>query len=315
MLRTRPQDRSAADPFREADAVNLKQIETFVWVATLGGVRKAAERLHCSQPAISSRIAALEADLGVRLFEREAGRFGVTAKGMELLPLAKKLMLLSQQFRAQASGAAAASGICRVGASETIVQTWLPDFLRLAALALPRIDIQLTIDVSSIMRDALIARSLDLAFLMGPVSDFRIENRPLCTYALAWVCSPALNLPEGPVAVETLTAWPIVTFSRSTRPFAEVEALSRRDTINAVRLIPIASLAAGVRIVEDGIGVGALPAAVVAQSVAAGRLRVIEADWTPSALVFTASFPRDPYDPKTEQILAVAQEAAGRVER
>ena len=40
--------------------IDLRGIETFYWVATLGGFRAAAEKLHASQPAISQRISQLE---------------------------------------------------------------------------------------------------------------------------------------------------------------------------------------------------------------------------------------------------------------
>ena len=41
--------------------MNFKRLETFIWVATLGSFRKAAEHQHTTQPAISNRIAALRA--------------------------------------------------------------------------------------------------------------------------------------------------------------------------------------------------------------------------------------------------------------
>ena len=294
--------------------MNLKHVETFVWVATLGSFRKAAERLNCSQPAISSRIAALEDLLGVKLFERQAGSFVLSAKGMELLPAANKLLVMGERFQAQASEGASMGGVFRLGVSETIVQTWLPTFLRRAAEVFPLVDIQLSVDVSSTMRDELIARSLDLAFLMGPVSDYRIENTPLCAFDLAWVASPALELPEEPVAYEALMERPVITFARNTRPFAELNDRYRDENIDAVRLIATSSLAAGLRMAEDGIGIGVLPRAVVENSIAKGRLRQIEATWTPSALVFTASFPREPYDPKTERLVALAAETARGVD-
>ena len=53
--------------------MTFDQIKTFLWVARLGGFRKAAERLNLSQPAISTRIANLEQELRVPLFERGPG--------------------------------------------------------------------------------------------------------------------------------------------------------------------------------------------------------------------------------------------------
>ena len=53
--------------------MTFDQIKTFLWVARLGGFRKAAERLHLSQPAVSTRISNLEDELRVPLFERGQG--------------------------------------------------------------------------------------------------------------------------------------------------------------------------------------------------------------------------------------------------
>ncbi|MPV86974.1 RHS repeat-associated core domain-containing protein [Ostreibacterium oceani] len=52
----------------------IKQLEAFVWLAALKNFHKTAEKLYTTQPAISSRIAALETQLAVKLFERDAGQ-------------------------------------------------------------------------------------------------------------------------------------------------------------------------------------------------------------------------------------------------
>jgi DNA-binding transcriptional LysR family regulator len=85
--------------------MNFKRLETFVWVATLGSFRKAAERQYTTQPAISSRIAALEEELGAKLFVREVGPgpVALTAKGKELLPYAEKIIFMSEQLRKRAN--------------------------------------------------------------------------------------------------------------------------------------------------------------------------------------------------------------------
>lgn len=90
--------------------MNFKRLETFIWVATLGSFRKAAEHQHTTQPAISNRIAALEDELGVRLFERESGHSKLTSKGQELLPYAEKIVFMAQQLRKRADRGASLSG-------------------------------------------------------------------------------------------------------------------------------------------------------------------------------------------------------------
>ncbi|MGL1138605.1 LysR family transcriptional regulator, partial [Vibrio parahaemolyticus] len=58
--------------------LDLKSLETFVWVLRLGGFRKAAERLNTTQPAISARVSQLEDELGVSLFDRFGRRVAPT---------------------------------------------------------------------------------------------------------------------------------------------------------------------------------------------------------------------------------------------
>ena len=53
--------------------MNLRFVETFVWVARLGSFRAAADRLNATQAAVSNRIASLEAEMGCELFERVPG--------------------------------------------------------------------------------------------------------------------------------------------------------------------------------------------------------------------------------------------------
>ncbi|MCQ1775590.1 LysR family transcriptional regulator, partial [Neorhizobium galegae] len=52
--------------------MNLKFLETFVWVAKLKSFRLTAEKLFTTQASISSRIAVLESELGVKLFLRDS---------------------------------------------------------------------------------------------------------------------------------------------------------------------------------------------------------------------------------------------------
>src|SRR5215470_14917397 len=54
--------------------MKLQHLRFFVAVVDCGGVTKAAERLHVSQPAVSEGLKALEEELGKPLFERTSGR-------------------------------------------------------------------------------------------------------------------------------------------------------------------------------------------------------------------------------------------------
>lgn len=280
--------------------MNFKRLETFIWVATLGSFRKAAERQNTTQPAISTRIATLEEELGVKLFERDSGHTLLTTKGQELLPYAEKIVAMSQQFRKRADRAALLSGILRLGVSETIVHSWLPSFFRELHESAPNLDVEITVDVTGNLRSGLLDRSLDLAFLMGPVTEPKMDNRDLCSFPLIWVASPALNLPQRTLGLEELARWPIVTYARNTKPFAEIsQKFSELDELPA-RFYSSSSLAACRQLTLDGIGVSALPLSVIAGDLKDRRLITLDAAWTPSQLAFTASYPIVPFNPVAE---------------
>lgn len=61
--------------------MSLDQIKTFVVVAEEGSVRKAAERLHISQPPLSRQLQSLEDELGHKLFTRQPRGMALNAAG------------------------------------------------------------------------------------------------------------------------------------------------------------------------------------------------------------------------------------------
>ena len=65
--------------------MDLRHARTFVTVAELGTVSKAAVRLHTSQPALSRQVSNLEQELGLKLFDRVGRRLVLSSDGEQLL--------------------------------------------------------------------------------------------------------------------------------------------------------------------------------------------------------------------------------------
>src|SRR5439155_22714453 len=72
--------------------MEIAQVETFLAVASFGGFHRAAEALRVSQPAISSRIKALEESLGVLLFVRSRNGLSLSSAGRVLRPYAEQVL-------------------------------------------------------------------------------------------------------------------------------------------------------------------------------------------------------------------------------
>ncbi|MEM9147594.1 MAG: LysR family transcriptional regulator [Pseudomonadota bacterium] len=288
--------------------LNLTQLTTLYWVARLGGFRRAAERLNTSQPAISARISALELRLGTQLIERGAGGIRLTGPGRQLLVHVEQIVQILDTVADTIADRSSIEARLRLGVSETIVHAWLPRYIAALNRTHPRLDIELTVDVSVVLRESLLNRALDLALLMGPVSEYTVVNLGLPSVDVGFYATPDLVADHPAEAV--LAAHPVITFARNTRPHSELrrELLVRYGP--ACRLFPSASLSACQQMVRDGIGVGALPDVVMRAEVAAGRLRRLEPGWTPNALAFTASYVSDPPNFLTRAAATTAQEVA-----
>ncbi len=292
--------------------MTLRQLETFLLVATLGSFRQAAERLFTTQPAVSSRIAALEDELGARLFERAPGAVRLTAKGQELLPYAEKVLRSAENLRERAGDRSDHTGVLRLGVSETIVHTLLPHFLARFHETYPNVDVDLTVDITINLRNELVARSLDLAFLMGPVSESSIANHALCTFPLVWAANPSLGLPKRrKLDASELARFPIITYARHTRPYVEIQTHLRETADTPPRIFASSSLSAALRMTIDGIGIGSLPEPMIRDELAGGSLQKVAAAWKPADLGFTASYPVEPWNPLVEQAALLARDVAG----
>ena len=291
---------------------NIKQLETFLWVATLGSFRKAADRLNTTQPAVSSRIAGLEEALGVKLFERQSSNVRLTAQGQQLLPAAQRVLRMADRLQLAASTLTGRKAdVLRLGVTETIVQTWLSDFLREFRQLFPSVETDLVVDVSPNLREDLISERIDLAVLMGPILEHRIENIEMPSFPLVWVSAPQLALANAErLTLNELTQFPIITYGRTTRPYGELYRKLSSESDEAPRIFPANSLAASIKMALDGFGIAALPRNLICDYVTEGKLRIVDCEWHPSDLQFTVSYPTEPSNPVTEQAAKLAARVA-----
>ncbi|MCP4317468.1 MAG: LysR family transcriptional regulator [Hyphomicrobiales bacterium] len=288
--------------------MTFEQLRTFFWVARLGGVRRAAEQMHLSQPAVSARIAALETALGAVLFERAQSGMRLTKRGEKLLVYAEQIHRIQEDIKANIVDPAGLEAQLRVGVSETVVQSWLPEFVAGLRSEYPMVDVEITVDVSHNLRDSLLNRSLDLAILMGPISEFSVDNIELPAFELVWIRSPALHV-DGDEA-DILRSTPVISYARNTRPYQDLKTKLLENVGSDARLFPSSSLSACIRMVATGLGVGAFPLHLIKRQLYNGELVAFDPGWRPDTLRFTASFLGEPKSHLAESVAHIAKDVA-----
>ena len=294
--------------------IDLRSLEVFYWVINLGGFRRAAFKLNTTQPAVSSRIAALEAAVGGPLLDRGRRRaLSLTPRGTELLGYAERMLALHGELQAAMKGPESARGLggtVRLGVSETVVHTWLSSLVRRLQEVHPRVTVDIAVDISSNLRAALLAGEIDAALLLGPVQSARLRTLPLCRYKLAWVARPGLLPLLRPLPMADLLAHPVLTYARGTIPNDGLAALCSQPGLPPARIFSNSSLASIVRMALDGIGVGLIAPAAIVRELAAGSLELVQDEPRIAPLAFVACWADAPGNVLCAAVARLAQEIA-----
>lgn len=110
----------------------LKQIEYFVAAAEAGSITIASDRVHISQPSISSAISNLEDEFGIQLFIRHhAQGLSLTPQGQRFLREAKSLLLQAEELTAAATELSTkVGGVLNIGCLTTLYPLVVPEVLQ-----------------------------------------------------------------------------------------------------------------------------------------------------------------------------------------
>lgn len=162
--------------------MDIRRFRYFVAAAEEENLRRAAERLHVVQPALSKQIATLEAELGCALFTRANGRMYLTPAGQQYLIDIRQILRDVQRAKERALQTAAGQiGVLRVGFRETagrsqIVSRSLSEFRN----SQPGVELRLNQMTSPGQCDALRAGELDVGFVyLSPEHDYALEHLAL----------------------------------------------------------------------------------------------------------------------------------------
>jgi DNA-binding transcriptional LysR family regulator len=262
--------------------MDVRQLETFLWIARLGSVTQACKRLNVTQSTLSMRLRALETDLRVQLFERAHKRLTLTAKGRDLVRYAERILGTVEQVRLFVADPKSESGTLRVGVAELIALTWLPELLRRLRTQFPNVVLDLDVGIPRPMMDGLAGGKLDVVLApvvskpTAPFLGFRLGS-----VRYSWMASPELKLQEKVVTPVQLERHPIIGIASNQSVFySEVEQWFASHGAAIQRLNICNSLGTSAAMAMAGIGVSLLPHAYFAPLVRAGKLEVLRTDRT-----------------------------------
>jgi DNA-binding transcriptional LysR family regulator len=256
------------------------RLKVFRIVAEEASFRRAAERLHLSQPAVSQQIRALEEELGATLFDRRHGRIRLTDAGSVLLGYARRGARLAEEAMAALGRARGeTTGRLRVGASMTVTQYILPSLLAGFLQQHPRVEISVHSGNTEHIVAALTAGEIDTGIVEGPGSTREIFRQRLFEDRLVLIAGRRHPWPkDAAISLEALTEAPLLMRERGSGSRRVVELALRRaglklsDLHVALELDSIVAIVSGV---EAGLGVGFVSEWAIRKEIRLGTVRAI----------------------------------------
>ena len=238
----------------------LAHIETFIAVAETGSFRAASERLHISQPAVSSRIQQLEDRIGLALLTRTTRSVQLTAEGQRFLDEARHIFAgledLAEGLRERVN---VNSGVVSIVAMPSMAASILPAIMRGFALRYPRIRLRIGDATAGRATDLLANGEVDLA-LMSAQPRHGMEFVPLLTdpcHVIACADHPLVG--RAQVTLQDLADYPLLLYPRGTTLRETIDAAFDRIGARVTPAYEAHNVATLVSLAEAGFGIAFAP--------------------------------------------------------
>jgi len=242
--------------------MNLRQLQTLITIADAGGFARAAGRLNLSQPAASRQIQALEAELGVLLFDRIGRGLHLTAEGEDIVRRGRRLLQEADSLRDRADALKSGlNGTLRVGGSPQHIETVLAPFVGDFRRRHPGIEVHFVEDGGARINSRL--ETSDVQLVLTTVNSELFSSRLLYPiYALAIVAPSHPLGRRAKIEVTDLADEPLFVLQRSFGSRGWFDAACHNADISPPILLESAAPATLMALARNGEGIAIVPSNV-----------------------------------------------------
>jgi len=242
---------------------DLPALETFVAIARLGSVMRAADRLGRTQPSLSARLGALEEAWGVRLFRRHARGMSLTPEGTRLLPVAEAALRGIVELDRAAGVPISGRDELRVGAGDALGRELIPRTMTRLLREEPSLSVRLLEGSASRLLDALRNAEIDIALVAGAAAA-GTERGGLAVERLlesaVVLLAPGSERRAGAATLEGLRDRRLVALQRGSAFRRHIEEAFEARGLPFRPAVEVGNLSLVRRFVAAGLGVAPVPA-------------------------------------------------------
>lgn len=259
--------------------MNFSKLKTFLTLTECLNFTEAAERLYCSQPAVSMQIQSLEKDIGVPLFDRIGKKLYLTKQGEQFKPYAEQIINLyhsAQEHVRQLDNLT--FGTLSFGSSNFVGAHLLPAVLGEFNSRYPGIKINMNITSSSTLTAMLESNKVEFLVVSDriPIDESRYHTRTFYQDELVLIVNPSHPIARQSVCTLADLAeemWVLKPNQSATRSFLESEF--KHYGFSLLQRIEINNLEAIKQSVAHGLGISIVSSLAVQNEVQSGQLVVV----------------------------------------
>ncbi|MBR2442463.1 MAG: LysR family transcriptional regulator, partial [Clostridia bacterium] len=264
--------------------VNLELYRVFYTVAKCGSLTKAAEELYISQPAVSQSVKQLENQLGITLFNRTHRGMELSAQGGKLIfpEVERALGLLNEAENRIAEMKASATGVIRIGASETIFKYFLADKIVDFHDRFPAVKIELMEDFTPDTIEKLKANKCDVAFVNLPIevsSELTLRGNCMRLNDIFIAGNKFAELKDKPtMSLSKLKKYPLILMDKNTVARRSLDTFLGAHGVELQPSIEVGSWDLMKRLVACGMGIGVIPKEYASRQLGEGEVFEVKTD-------------------------------------
>src|SRR6202453_547548 len=259
------------------EAMEVRQLEMFRTLAQELNFTRTAEIVHTVQSNVTAQIKALEEELGVPLFDRLGRRVTLTDAGRNFLPFAEQALAAMQQGQRSVQSGAEPSGPLRVGVPESMLAYRLPQVLRIFHRRFPHVELIFRPQFDEVLPVMLESGRLDMAVCMIEESpNPAIKSIPLRSERIFLLAHPGHPLAaRRTVKASDLAGQALLLTEGGCGYRLKLDRQMAIENIRPGNVTEFSSVEAIKQCVLAGMGLGLLPAIVVARELRQHQLKVL----------------------------------------
>ena len=254
--------------------MELRQLLTFRTIAQTSSFSKAATALNYAQSTVSSQIQALEAELGVSLFDRLGKRVVLTVAGQSFLDYAERILDLATEAQATVSQGDTVTGTLTISAAETLCTYRLPAVIRKFRAHYPQVQLILQLihdkGILQTLRDGVVDVAFDIS---EPFESSHLMVEPLITEKLLVLAYPDHPLVSAASVTFTDLQGEALILTESTCRYRRMFVRAMKTAgVQPATIMEFHGVQAIKQSVMAGIGLAFLPLVAVEDEIAQNKL-------------------------------------------